>query len=264
MPEGDSYVRTARRVRPVLVGRTIEQVAGSAPDVRRWSQRLLGREVEAVRTHGKRLLIDIEGQVTIAIWLGMPGRVFVTPVMTPAPGNARLVLSTSDFNMVVQGAPRITVERYRVVERQLQILGPDLLSPDFDLELVVQRAQAVAGAHTVGELVLHQGVAAGIGNEYRCEILFLERLHPELPAADLAVEALRSLYDRAQRVMLSASRWPVRTTTGMAARDDLRTWVYGRTGRPCRRCRSAIFKAWMGNPTRVTYWCPSCQPSPPD
>ncbi|HUO45869.1 MAG TPA: DNA-formamidopyrimidine glycosylase family protein [Acidimicrobiia bacterium] len=262
MPEGDSYVRAAGRVRPVLVGRTIEEVGGSAPGVRRWSQRLLGKEVKAVRTHGKRLLIDVEGEVTIVIWLGMQGRVFVIPMTTPVPGNARLVLSTSEFHTVVQAAPRITVERQRVVEHQLQSLGPDLLSRDFDLERAVERAQAVAATHTVSELVLNQRVAAGIGNEYRCEILFLEHLHPELPAADLGVEALRSLYDRAQRVMLAASKWLVRTTTGISVREDLRTWVYGRRGRPCRRCRSAIAEGWMGHPVRITYWCPSCQPPP--
>jgi formamidopyrimidine-DNA glycosylase len=42
-------------------------------------------------------------------------------------------------------------------------------------------------------------------------------------------------------------------------------YVYGRTGRPCLRCRTRIQSRVVrareaANPRRV-YWCPSCQPS---
>ena len=34
--------------------------------------------------------------------------------------------------------------------------------------------------------------------------------------------------------------------------------VYGRTRRPCYRCRTPIRAATLG--TRTVYWCPTCQP----
>jgi endonuclease-8 len=43
---------------------------------------------------------------------------------------------------------------------------------------------------------------------------------------------------------------------GMGARDDK---VYGRAGRPCPRCGTAIQARGQGDDNRRTYWCPGCQ-----
>jgi len=45
------------------------------------------------------------------------------------------------------------------------------------------------------------------------------------------------------------------------------TWVYGRVGRPCRRCGAGVLAdgyEGRGGPAqeRVTFWCPSCQRGP--
>lgn len=53
------------------------------------------------------------------------------------------------------------------------------------------------------------------------------------------------------------------TTTGNPARGQ-ETWVYGRPGRPCRRCgtlvRTARHTGLNADPEdRVTFWCPHCQ-----
>ncbi len=40
-------------------------------------------------------------------------------------------------------------------------------------------------------------------------------------------------------------------------------YVYGRAGRPCRRCRTPIARARQGlDLPRLTFWCPACQPRP--
>jgi formamidopyrimidine-DNA glycosylase len=38
-----------------------------------------------------------------------------------------------------------------------------------------------------------------------------------------------------------------------------RTWVYGRRGKPCRRCGAPIRSRGQGDANRTTYWCPGCQ-----
>jgi endonuclease-8 len=48
-----------------------------------------------------------------------------------------------------------------------------------------------------------------------------------------------------------------RTTGSMDPRAAL--FVYGRGGRPCRRCGTAIAVEKGGADVRLTYWCPSCQ-----
>ncbi|RXS72022.1 DNA glycosylase, partial [Streptomyces sp. TM32] len=54
-------------------------------------------------------------------------------------------------------------------------------------------------------------------------------------------------------------------TTTPSARPDRRLWVYGRAGRPCLRCGTAVRTAAQDPTTeeRVTYWCPTCQPDRP-
>jgi endonuclease-8 len=40
-----------------------------------------------------------------------------------------------------------------------------------------------------------------------------------------------------------------------------RLWVYGRGGKPCRRCDTPIAVRKQGDDARLTYWCPRCQAS---
>jgi len=64
------------------------------------------------------------------------------------------------------------------------------------------------------------------------------------------------------RRMLEANKERVgQVTTGNPARGQ-QTWVYGRAGQPCRRCRTVIRRADQGPELaeRVTFWCPRCQP----
>lgn len=260
MPEGDSYTRAAHRVAPVLVGRRIESVEGSSPAVRRRSGRLIGTTVEAVRTSGKHLLIDLESGFTIHVHLGMAGR-----VRTAGPnadfygdrGAVRLGLETDAGHVWVTGAPTVEVTRWAETERSLQHLGPDLLAEEFDFDHFDLMAGRYPKAATVSDFLLDQRVMAGVGNVYKNEVLFLERLHPARRVGSLDPKALRRLAERSRVLLKANANRSVRSTTGL---PDGSAWVYGRGGKPCRRCRSEITEGWTGDPPRITYWCSSCQP----
>jgi endonuclease-8 len=102
---------------------------------------------------------------------------------------------------------------------------------------------------------------AGFGNEYASEILFVRGILPTTPADRTAAVALVDLGAR----MIRANRdRPGRTFTGDSRRGQS-TWVYGREGRPCRRCGSVIRRGTLGaDPTkqRIAFWCPVCQTDP--
>jgi hypothetical protein len=49
------------------------------------------------------------------------------------------------------------------------------------------------------------------------------------------------------------------TTDRQRAAGGQRLWVYGRAGRPCRRCGTLIEVRRHGELPRATYWCPGCQ-----
>lgn len=264
MPEGDSYTRAARRVTPVLVGRRIERVEGSAPAVRRRSGRLVGATVETVRTNGKHLLIDLESGLTVHVHLGMAGKVRTAGANAAFHGDRgaiRLALATEAGQVWVTGAPEVEVGRREEVERSLEHLGPDLLAEEFDFDRFDRMARRYPKEAAVSDLLLDQRVMAGVGNEYKCEVLFLERLHPSRQVAALDAAGLRRLAERSRILLRANANRSVRSTTGV---PDGSAWVYGRAGRPCRRCRTAIREAWIGDPPRITYWCPTCQPESED
>jgi endonuclease-8 len=141
--------------------------------------------------------------------------------------------------------------------RALTSLGPDLLSASFDAGEAVRRLREHSGV-PLGEALLDQRVLAGIGNVYKSEICFIERVDPWAPVSVLSDDALASLVATARRLLLANVGGGRRVTTGVA-RPGASLWVYGRAGRPCRRCGTRIESRLQGNQGRVTYWCPHCQ-----
>ncbi|MFG2055004.1 zinc finger domain-containing protein [Micromonospora sp. NPDC048930] len=136
-------------------------------------------------------------------------------------------------------------------------LGPDLLGPDWDPDEAVRRLAAHPD-ETIGEALLDQRNLAGVGNLYKCEVLFLRGLSPWTPVR--AVPDLAGTVSLAQRLLAAnRGRW-TQSTTGSLHRGQT-SYVYGRRAQPCRRCGTAIRKEELGD--RVTYWCPTCQPERP-
>jgi endonuclease-8 len=138
-------------------------------------------------------------------------------------------------------------------------LGPDLLDPAFDDaagEEALRRLRDPARAErTISEALLDQRALAGIGNIWRNETLFVERTDPFASVESLDDALLRRLIATARRLLTeSASIAP--------GRQPMR--VYGRVGRPCRRCGTQIRSAPLATDIpRTTYWCPRCQAGPP-
>ena len=117
----------------------------------------------------------------------------------------------------------------------------------------------------MSDLLLDQRVACGIGNVYRCEVLFLEHLHPEAPAASLSDRDLAALYRLARRLMRQNLGGWRRTTVRAVDREhptrpgETRLFVYGREGLPCLRCNTPVRSSRTGDAARATWWCPRCQ-----
>lgn len=107
--------------------------------------------------------------------------------------------------------------------------------------------------------ILDQRNVAGFGNEYANELLFVRGIRPTTPAGEVDTLALMETGAR----MIRANRDRAgRTFTG-DSRPGRQTWVYGRDGKPCRRCGTLIERGDLGaNATseRMTFWCPRCQP----
>jgi endonuclease-8 len=146
-------------------------------------------------------------------------------------------------------------------ERVVGHLGPDLLGPDWDAAEAVRRLQADP-ARPVSEALLDQRNLAGIGNLYRAEVLFLRGIDPWRPVREIS--DLPALIELA-RQLLDANKDRIDQVTTGSLTPGSQTWVYGRSGRPCRRCggriRRVLAGGTPGDGERVTFWCPRCQPT---
>ena len=257
MPEGDTVHGAANRLRERIGGMALLRLGGSAPCVRRHSQRLRGACVEKVEAVGKHLLVEFEGGWTLRVHLGMTGRWRFGPPTGPrGDRSARVVLETAEWAARCYDAPTVDLDRSPRVRAFVADLGPDLSLPSPDLDEALARARRREGETTVTEVLLDQSVASGMGNVYRNEVMFEMGIHPSTVIGEVDDNLLERLLDRAARhLRLNSGRR--RTTTG-ARRAGMNHYVYERAGRPCRRCGARIRKARTVG--RASFWCPSCQP----
>jgi len=136
--------------------------------------------------------------------------------------------------------------------------------PGSAADVMVQRL--TSRGTPVGQLLMDQAVVAGIGNIYRAELLYRARLDPHVPGRRVPRETARALWDDWSVLLADGIRTGVMLTredldeAGRAAAladPDLRHWVYGRAGEPCRTCGTPVAVEEMAG--RKLYWCPTCQ-----
>ena len=258
MPEGDTLHRTAAGLRPYLVGRTVTAARTGGPGAVPQIERVVGREIRSVEALGKNLLIRFDGDLELRTHLRMngswhryrPGERWRRP-----PSRARLVLEVPGAVAVCFDAPVVELfeARAEALHPALGSLGPDLLAPDFDAAEARRRLRAPDRRDlSISAALLDQRALAGIGNIWRNETLFAERVDPLARVADLDDDTLRRLVATARRLLtVSAGTAPGRTAP---------MHVYRRTGRPCPRCGTPIRSDRLrGENPRTTYWCPTCQ-----
>jgi len=257
LPEGDAVWLTARRLHEALAGRVLTRSDFRVP--RYATTDLTGRTVIECVARGKHLLTRVDGGVTVHTHLRMDGSWRIRPAGDRIAGNhrIRLVLANSTWQAVGYQLGIVEVVPTAREARVVGHLGPDLLGPDWDPAEAARRLRA-APDRAVGEALLDQRNLAGIGNIYKAEVLFLRGVHPWRPAGEVA--DLDALVSTAQQLMDANKERFGQITTGVS-RPGEQMWVYGRAGRPCRRCGTPIRTADQGGDTteRVTYWCPHCQ-----
>ncbi len=266
MPEGDTLARIASVLRPLLVGQQIVVARGRPGGAQ--LQRVVGSAVTSVSNRGKHLLIDFDNGLTLHTHLGLHGSWQRYPrgkFWARSPERVVAVLETDAWVVACIDAPTVELMDTRAVALHpaLRNLGSDTSSAEFDIDAAFTALRAPRlGATPIGDALLDQGAVAGLGNVYRSELPFLERINPFMPVAQVPDAKLRAMLVRGERLVKLNSSGGARVTTTAGTPSE--SYVYGRTGRPCLRCRtpirSAVTKRTPDSPPRRVYWCPSCQP----
>jgi endonuclease VIII len=261
MPEGDTVFRTAARLHQALAGEPLTTSDLRWPELSTLDFR--GVTTVEVVSRGKNILQRLGNGVTIHSHLRMEGqwRVDATDRVTPRSltnPQIRAVVATRTWTAVGQRLGDLHAVETSDEDRLVGHLGPDVLGPDWDPEEAARRLHD--SPTTLGAALLDQRNLAGVGTLYAAETLFLERVNPWTPAADLDAATLASVVGRAHTLLDVGRRHAIQTTTGSQRRGET-AWVHARSGRPCRRCGETLRVAIVGEAPRerTMFYCPACQ-----
>jgi formamidopyrimidine-DNA glycosylase len=224
---------------------------------------VVGRRVVGVRRLAKRILIDLDGDLHIALHLMIAGRLQWKAVDWKESGRAVLALfdfPTGKLVLTEQGSKRRA--SLHVLEGQdgLAEFARGGIEPldatDAEFAAALRRE-----SHTVKRSLTDPDLFSGIGNAYSDEILHAARLSPirltrqmspdEMDRLAAATRATLHTWIERLRVEVGDG-FPTRVT---AFRDDFA--VHGRYGKPCPVCQSPV--------QRIVYaenecnYCPTCQ-----
>src|SRR5689334_2193634 len=297
MPEGPEVRKYADALDAALSGRAIVSLQARTKEARKWlhenEQRLVGRRVERVVSHGKHLIGYIEGDFFFHSHLMMWGR---WQTFGPTRLGKSIELPEKDrrerARIVVTGAAAILFsapifnvgegDPYDAIEI-LATLGPDALpySERFSRKEFLRRLREHT-EETIGAALLNQRIVAGLGNYLRAEILFSCKLNPWLTAGELGQRDINCLLKTIPRLARDAYERGATAAEEdrmrMASDPSLvyvpgreygtRHMVFRRTNLPCLRCGEKVRQLRQRTSqaeddeeerTRIVYFCAKCQ-----
>ncbi len=275
MPELPEVEVLRRSLEPRLLGRRIERVQVLSPALRepldrRALGRLAGRRVTGLRRRAKYLLIDVEGDSTLIIHLGMSGRLTVVPHAAPVErhehvafhlagrgGKGRLRLVDPRRFGLAFALPtgRLATDRH-FAHLGIEPLGDELTG-------AYLRAAAVGRRGPIKSFLMDAKVVVGVGNIYASEAMWQARVHPRRSVARVSMATWQRLRDAVRGVLGQAIEQGGTTLNdftdgeGNAGYFQVSLAAYGREGEPCARCGRSLRRLVQGG--RSTYYCPGCQ-----
>lgn len=277
MPELPEVETTMRLVRPDLLGRRIRStrvdwlrtLGGSSRA--QFERDVVGATIAKVRRRAKYIRLDLtrvgRPAGTILIHLRMSGRLLISGTRSKPGAYVRVALGLA-------GGGRLDFVDVRKFGRfafhpdgdaALSHLGPEPLGPDFSADWLWTSLRA--RRRLLKPLLLDQQFVAGLGNIYVDEALFRARLHPERRSHTLKRGQSDALHTAIVEVLSDAiskegSSFDTfyRTPEGQPGAYQDEFQVYGRHGKPCRRCGAMLKRLVVGQ--RGTHVCLRCQRPP--
>ncbi len=267
MPEGHVIHRLAAEIDEAFAGRP---VSVSSPQGRFAAGLLDHARLEEAEAFGKHLFIAFEGGRVVHIHLGLIGKLrWTEPGTVMAPATLRLRIERGEAALELRGPQ--TCELITPGEQAAIVaeLGPDPLRSDAGPGRGWERLHR--SSRPVGTLLMDQRIAAGVGNIYRCEVLFRARLDPFLPGNLVTRDEWDVLWaDLVELMPFGVSDGRIDTVRpehspemmGRPPRVDRHggeVYVYRRAGQPCFVCGRGISQRDVAG--RKLYWCETCQAS---
>ncbi|MGF1537694.1 MAG: endonuclease VIII [Elainellaceae cyanobacterium] len=274
MPEGPEIRRAADKIAAAVANQPLTEVFFAFESLKPYESTLVQQKIAAVEPRGKAMLIRFDNHLNIYSHNQLYGKWMVRKAHSYPDTNRqlRLALHTARKSALLYSASDIEVipDGDLGLHPFLSRTGPDVLDADTAPQQVSDRLQDKAfHRRQLATLLLDQHFLCGLGNYLRSEILFDAGVYPTCRPTDCSPEAI-------DRLGQSAIALPRRSYETGGITNDLeramalkaegqprrayRHYVFGREGKPCYRCGTAIIKETFGG--RRCYYCPTCQLAP--
>lgn len=274
MPELPEVETIRRQLEEAIVGKKIVETEVL------WTGRLnisaeglkkstVGAEVTGVERRAKLLMIRLSNGATVAIHLGMTGRVLITQKV-PAPNRHTFVI----FRF--SGGKQVMWEDYRrfgflklldgkglVEHLEKQKYGPEPLERSFDASALSERLMK-RPRQKIKERLMDQTCVSGIGNIYAAEALWFAKVRPDRPSGRLTKRETEALLEGIKKVLNESIRNGGTSADsyvdakGEKGTNVVNLKVYDRVGEPCPREDGGVIRKDV-LAGRGTFWCPKCQ-----
>lgn len=265
MPEGHTLHRLALDLGDAFAGTC---PAVSSPQGRfAAAAELVDRTLlETTSAHGKHLFLHFEADRIIHIHLGLIGGFRIAPYAPPT-GQVRLRIADDTLAADLRGPQVCALRTPAEVAAQQARLGPDPLRADADPEKAWQRIHR--STKPIAALLMDQSVLSGVGNVYRAEVLFRNRLAPMTPGKDFKRASWQAIWRDLVTLMPIGVRdnridtvRPEHSPEAMGRDprvDDHggEVYVYRRQHQPCLVCGSTVRTVVLEG--RNLFWCGRCQ-----
>lgn len=267
MPELPDVVVYLEALERRVLGRRLTGVRLASPFVLRSVEPPLtvaaGRSVVRLRRIGKRIILELDGDLFVVIHLMIAGRLRWVTAGAKVPG--KVGLAAFDFEngtlVLTEAGSKRRASLHLVVGREaLAAFERGGLEPlETGREAFIGRLRSEN--HTLKRALTDPRLFSGIGNAYSDEILHRARLSPLRLSGKLSDEEAARVYDAAREVL---TEWTerLRRETGdgfpekvTAFRDGMA--VHGRFRQPCPRCGTPVQRIRYAE--NETNYCPSCQ-----
>ena len=268
MPELPEVESVKRTLLPKILDQEISQVRIHRADVIRGDAHLpsllLGQSITAIKRLGKQLALVSANERCICVHLGMSGTLTCGPAKRSLLPHTHVVWSIEDQELRFRDPrrfggiwPFINLEALHY--QRWNGLGLDALT----IKPTGLLDQLLRTTRPLKTVLLDQGILAGLGNIYVDELLYLCKIHPLQQANALGLTEVSVLVTKMRQLLKRAIR-----TGGSTLRDHVdgqgrpgqyqkQHCVYGREGKPCRRCQREL--GTMRISGRNTVWCGTCQ-----
>ncbi len=229
------------------------------------AERLPGLRIAAIVRRAKYLLLDCEVGAVL-IHLGMSGSLRIVTDHAPPTAHEHWDLALDNGVLLRYKDPRrfgllLWAAAPQLSHPLLARLGPEPLSAEFDGAYLhrISRNKSLA----IKALLMDSHRVAGVGNIYANESLFMAGIAPTQVAGQLTPFQCDALASAVKRVLAAAIAQGGTTLRDFTASDgkpgyfQVALQVYGRQGKLCPQCGTAIVK--IVQMQRASYFCPECQ-----